>query len=79
MRFDPRRPFGWRKRGTQDACTYDELMAPDKVNLGIFWLRDESLKNIANLPELDVLAQEIMEDSQSALVQLGEITKELAE
>jgi type I restriction enzyme M protein len=29
-------------------------MARDKVNLDIFWLRDESLEETANLPEPDV-------------------------
>jgi type I restriction enzyme M protein len=30
--------------------TDEELMARDKVNLDIFWLRDESLGETANLP-----------------------------
>ena len=30
--------------------TYDELMARDKVSLDIFWLKDESLEDNANLP-----------------------------
>lgn len=37
--------------GRWRAYTYEELMARDKVNLDIFWLRDESLEETANLPE----------------------------
>jgi len=59
--------------------TYDELMARDKVNLDIFWLRDESLEDSANLPDPDVLAAEIVEDLQSALEQFKGIEGELGE
>jgi len=37
---------------------YDELLKRDKVNLDIFWLKDESLEDSANLPDPDVLALE---------------------
>ena len=37
-------------------------MARDKVNLDIFWLRDESLEDTASLPDPSVLAAEIVED-----------------
>jgi type I restriction enzyme M protein len=46
---------------------YVELMARDKVNLDIFWLRDESLEDTANLPAPDVLAAESVEDLRAAL------------
>jgi len=59
--------------GRWRAFTYDELIARDKVNLDIFWLRDESLEDTANLPDPDVLATEIMEDLQAALEQFEEI------
>ncbi len=44
-------------------------MARDKVNLDIFWLRDESLEDSANLPDPDVLAREIVEELEAALEQ----------
>src|SRR5262249_40515056 len=47
--------------------TYDELIKRDKANLDIFWLKDESLEDSANLPDPDVIAQEIVEDLQAAL------------
>jgi type I restriction enzyme M protein len=44
-------------------------MARDKVNLDIFWLRDESLEETANLPDPDVLAVEIVDDLETSLKQ----------
>jgi type I restriction enzyme M protein len=67
-------PIGrWR------AYSYDELIARDKVNLDIFWLRDESLEDTATLPDPDVLAIEIVEDLQAALEQFSEIAEDLGE
>jgi type I restriction enzyme M protein len=64
--------------GRWRAYTYDELMARDKVNLDIFWLRDESLEETANLPAPDVLAEEIVADLESALAQFRAIVEDLA-
>jgi hypothetical protein len=60
------------------SYTYNELMARDKVNLDIFWLRDESLEDSANLPNPDVLALEIVEDLKAALSQFESIEEELS-
>jgi hypothetical protein len=49
----------------------------DKLNLDIFWLKDESLEDSANLPEPDVIAAEIVEDRQAALAQVAEIANGL--
>ena len=65
--------------GRWRSYTYDELTARDKVNLDIFWLRDESLEDSANLPEPDVLAAEIVEDLKAALEQFEGIAEELGE
>ncbi len=54
-------------------------MRRDKVNLDIFWLRDESLEDSANLPEPDVLAAEIVEDLQAALEQFKGISGDLGQ
>ena len=54
-------------------------MARDKVNLDIFWLRDESLEDSANLPEPDVLAAEIVEDLQAALEQFAAIAEDVGD
>lgn len=65
--------------GRWRAYTFDELLARDKVSLDIFWLRDESLEDSANLPEPDALAAEIVEDLQAALAQFAEIAEDLRE
>ena len=64
--------------GRWRAYDYDELVARDKVNLDIFWLRDESLEDTANLPDPDVLAEEILEDLRAATEQLEEILADLS-
>lgn len=57
--------------------TYDELIARDKVNLDIFWLKDESLENMENLPEPAILAAEIVENLEAALAQFSEVYEKL--
>jgi len=65
--------------GRWRAFAYEELMARDKVNLDIFWLRDESLEETANLPEPDVLAAEIVDDLEAALEQFRAIAEDLGD
>lgn len=51
----------WRK------FTYDEIVARDKTNLDIFWIKDKSLTDLDNLPDPDLLASEIIENIQAGL------------
>ena len=57
--------------------SYDELMARDKANLDITWLRDESLEDSSNLPAPGVLAAEIVEELEAALAQFAELAASL--
>jgi type I restriction enzyme M protein len=59
------------------SFTYEELTKRDKLNLDIFWLKDESLEDSASLPPPDVIAAEIVEDLQAALAQFAEIAADL--
>lgn len=52
------------------SYTYDELIARDKVNLDITWLRDASLEDTDNLPAPHLIAREIIEDLTAALADL---------
>jgi len=61
------------------AYDYEELVARDKANLDIFWIRDESLEETANLPEPEVLAADIVDDLESALEQFRIIAEDLGE
>ena len=45
----------------------DEILARDKTNLDIFWLKDESLKTLADLASPAEIAREIRADLQGAL------------
>ena len=56
-----------------------QLLARDKVNLDIFWLKDDALEDSATLPAPDVLALEITENLQAALAQFASIAEELEE
>lgn len=63
--------------GRWRCFTYEEIAKRDKMNLDIFWLKDKSLEDSDNLPEPDVLAQEIADDLQTALEQFSAIASEL--
>jgi type I restriction enzyme M protein len=61
------------------SFSYDELMERDKINLDIFWLKDDSLEDVENLPEPEVLAAEITENLEAALDQFSQIQTDLME
>jgi type I restriction enzyme M protein len=63
--------------GRWRSYNYDELVSRDKASLDIFWLKDESLEASDNLPDPDVIAQEIVEDLEAALEQFREIVGNL--
>jgi type I restriction enzyme M protein len=69
-----------REESERFKCfTYDQLMQRDKINLDIFWLKDESLEDAENLPDPDVIAQEIAENLEVALEQFSQVYEELKE
>lgn len=61
----------WRK------FRLEEILARDKTSLDIFWIKDKSLADLDNLPEPDVLADEIIENLQSALESFQELKARL--
>lgn len=63
----------WRK------YTYKEIIARDKTNLDIFWIKDNSLTDLENLPDPDVLASEIIENMEAGLASFREIAGVLEE
>jgi type I restriction enzyme M protein len=64
--------------GRWRAYSYDQVMARDKANLDIFWLRDESLDDAASLEAPEVIAASIIEDLQTALDEIAQIYADLA-
>jgi type I restriction enzyme M protein len=67
-----------RKEADRFRCfTYDELIQRDKLNLDIFWLKDDSLQDVDSLPAPDIIAAEIVENLQAALEQFTAVAEEL--
>jgi type I restriction enzyme M protein len=63
--------------GRWRSFDYAELVKRDKINLDLFWLKDTSLEDSADLPEPEVIAQEIADDLQTALEQFQTIAAAL--
>jgi type I restriction enzyme M protein len=59
------------------SFAYDEVVARDKANLDVTWLRDESLEDLDNLPSPDVIAREIVEDLTAALAEFTAVAEAL--
>jgi len=57
----------WRK------FTYEEIVSRDKTSLDITWIKDKSLADLDNLPDPDVLANDIIENLESAVGSFKEI------
>jgi type I restriction enzyme M protein len=57
---------------------YDQLAQRDKLSLDIFWLKDDSLEDSANLEDPDVIAAEIVEDLRAALEEFELILGDLS-
>lgn len=57
----------WRK------FSYDEIKARDKCNLDIFWLKDNSILNLEDLPEPQIIAKEIVDGLKLAMENLEKI------
>jgi type I restriction enzyme M protein len=56
---------------------YDDLMQRDKASLDIFWLRDESVEDMENLPDPEIIAKDIAENLRDALEQFKSIAEDL--
>ncbi len=61
------------------AFSYEELTKREHVNLDIFWLKEDSLEDITDLPTPDVLAAEITQNLGTALELFQNIQAELGD
>jgi len=76
--YKPGRPRGERVESERfRAFTYEELMARDKANLDLVWLKDDSIEDAADLPAPEVLAREIMGELEAAVEEFAAIAKAL--
>ncbi|MBX9943666.1 MAG: type I restriction-modification system subunit M [Reyranella sp.] len=55
-----------------------ELLARDKVNLDLFWLKDANADDPDSLPPPDEIAEEIVENLETALAKFRRVAAELA-
>jgi Type I restriction modification DNA specificity domain/N-6 DNA Methylase len=75
--YNPENRFNRKETERFKVFTYYELLQRDKVNMDIFWLKDESLEDSENLPAPDIIAKEIAENLESALEQFTSIHEDL--
>ncbi|MHB8580406.1 MAG: class I SAM-dependent DNA methyltransferase [Ignavibacteriaceae bacterium] len=75
--YNPKNRFKRKETERFKKFTYDEIAARDKTNLDIFWLKDESLGDLDNLPDPDVLAIEIVENLEAGLESFKEIIEQV--
>jgi type I restriction enzyme M protein len=61
----------WRK------YSYAELIARDKTCLDLFWLKDDSLTDLDNLPDPDILAEEIIDNIEAGLASFRAVAEKL--
>lgn len=54
-----------------------DILPRDKTSLDLFWIKDKSLTDLDSLPSPDVLADEIIENLQSALESFQELKAQL--
>ena len=45
----------------------EEILARDKASLDVLWLKDDSVIDLENIPEPDVIADEIVTNLEEAL------------
>ena len=76
-RYNPQNRFKRKETERFKKFAYDEIIARDKTNLDIFWLKDDSLGDMDNLPDPDVLALEIVENIEAGLASFKEIVEGL--
>ncbi|MGA7837031.1 MAG: hypothetical protein WB996_03640, partial [Ignavibacteriaceae bacterium] len=71
--YNPSNRFKRKETDRFKKFTFEEITSRDKTNLDIFWLKDDSLADMDNLPDPDILAQEIVENLESGLASFKEI------
>jgi type I restriction enzyme M protein len=75
--YSPKNRHNRKESERFKSFSYEELMKRDKVNLDIFWLKDDALEESANLPAPEIIAAEIAADLEAALEQFASIAEDL--
>jgi type I restriction enzyme M protein len=75
--YNPKNRHSRKESERFKSFTYDELSKRDKVNLDIFWLKDDALEESANLPAPEIIAADITADLEAAMEQFATIAEDL--
>jgi type I restriction enzyme M protein len=76
--FQPGRPRDERNISERfRSFAYEELLARDKANLDIAWLKDDSLQDLDKPPAPEIIAREIVEDLAAALTEFEAVAAAL--
>ena len=75
--FNPKNRINRKESERFKSFTYEELTKRDKVNLDIFWRKDDALEESANLPAPEIIAADIAADLEAALEQFATIAEDL--
>ncbi|HOM95856.1 MAG: SAM-dependent DNA methyltransferase [Candidatus Methanofastidiosa archaeon] len=77
--YNPENRYERKETERFKVFTYEDIIKRDKTNLDIFWLKDESLGDLENLPDPKILALEIADSLESALEEFKRIYEVLEE
>lgn len=74
-RFERKETYSEKKNpeGRFRKFKVQDILKRDKTSLDIFWIKDKSLADLDNLPDPDELADDIIENLQSALQSFQEL------
>jgi len=75
--YNPNNRFKRKETDRFKKYFYDEIIAIDKTNLDIFWLKDDNLGDMDNLPDPNILALEIVENIEAGLDSFKQIMENL--
>ena len=75
--YNPKNRHSRKESERFKPFTYEELTKRDKVNLDIFWLKDDALEESANLPAPELIAADITADLEAAMEQFATIAEDL--
>lgn len=75
--YNPKKRHQRKESERFKSFTSEELLKRDKVNLDIFWLKDDALEDSANLPAPKIIATDITADLEAALEQFATIAEDL--
>jgi type I restriction enzyme M protein len=67
------------KKRRWKTYTYDQIINRESTSLDIFWLKDDTIMSLENLPEPQIIADEIKENLESSLISIAQLVDTLKE